>query len=345
MATMTSRLFARDTQTAVDEEQLLRLFWNRAELKKELEALEKEKSELEEQAGQKDALMLRVQQRLNHLEALLSDPASAPAVVTYYQLRGIWGHCNRILQSLATELRRSSHDRAYQKFVESQQDKQAAVMKDIQQQYSVVSDECEELAVRVRELRDQRKANSGLFGLMRRKHITAELNVLREERRRKNAQLEQLAEQKSELAVTSGEEFGGLDVAAKRRINLVVIAYAQQLVLFFQDHHLTKLAREASLNQVNDVQYGSRRDCRQIRQHLAERLRELPADKSLKQQVELRSRFLATQVEYRCDTDAVPMAASLGSLALLDAKGEKYNELSLNILADEYWDLFAVLLS
>ena len=344
MATITSRLFAKDAPTAVDEEQLLRLFWNRAELKKELAALEKEMSELEEHSKQKDTLMLRVQQRLNHLEALLADPASAPAVVTYYQLRGVWNHCNQALQSVATEMRRSLHDSAYQKFVESQQDKQNRALDQLKQQYSAVGDECDQLAIRIRHLRDQRKAHSGIFGLLRRRRLTAELNLLRNERRGRNSRLEELAEQQREFAGQPDEEFGGLDVASRRRINLIVIAYAQELVLFFQDRDITKFAREASLGQVNDVQYGSNRDCRQIRQHLVQRLQELSADKSLKERIEMRSRFLRDEVQYRGDDDVVPMAGSLANLALLDAQGQKYNELSLNVLAEEYWDLFAVLL-
>jgi hypothetical protein len=38
------------------------------------------------------------------------------------------------------------------------------------------------------------------------------------------------------------------------------------------------------------------------------------------------------------------MAGSLGTLPLLDSSGEKCGEIGVNVLADEYWDLFAVLL-
>ena len=344
MATITPRLFAKDATADIDEEQLLRLFWNRAELKKELEALETEMSGLHEQAQQKDALMLRVQQRLNHLEALLTDPESAEIVVTYYQLRGAWNYCYQALRSLANEMRRSHRDKAYQRFIADQEEQRQASVKTLDQQYAAITMECDELAARIKALRIQRQSYRGILGSLKRRQVTSELNVQREQRKQLNLSLAELAQQKHEHLDRPLAEFDGLDIASKRRINLLVIAYAQELVLLLLDSDIAKLAREAALSQVNDVSYGGSRTSREIRRNISHRLQMIAADTELKARTERRGRYLGTVVEYRNEQDAVPMAATLTSLPMLDANGQPYSEIGLNVLADEYWDLFAVLL-
>jgi hypothetical protein len=344
MATITPRLF-KNSRSAVDEEQLLRLFWNRAELKKELAALASEKSHIETQSQQKDALMLRVQQRLSHLEALLSDPESAEIVVTYYQLRGLWDRCNQTLAAHASELWRSYRDKAYQKFAERQNQERTAALDEVESEYAAVVGQSDELGTRVKALRAQRRNYRGFFRSLKRRRVTAELNLLREAHRDLNVQLEAIAERKRIQVTQPMEEFGGLDVTSKRKINLIVIAYAQELALFFQESDLAKLAREATLKPVNDIKYGSSRDSGALRRRAAKMLQQMSTDDELKQRVEVRGIYLAGQVQYRNDADVVPMAGTLAQVEVLDPQGEVLSELDLNVLAEEYWDLFAVLLN
>lgn len=344
MATITPRLF-KNSRSAVDEDQLLRLFWNRAELKKELAALASEKSHIEARSQQKDALMLRVQQRLSHLEALLSDPESAEIAVTYYQLRGLWDHCNQALAAFVNEMWRSYRDKAYQKFAERQNQKRTAALDEVESEYAAVAGQSDELGACVKALRAQRRTYRGLLRSLKRRRVTAELNLLREERRDLNVQLEAIAERKRMQVAQPLEEFSGLDVTSKRKINLIVIAYAQELVLFFQESDLAKLAREAKLNPVNDIKYGSSRDSRALRRRAAERLQQITTDDELKQRVDARGRYLAGQVQYRNDADVVPMAGMLAQVEVLGQQGEVLSEFGLNVLAEEYWDLPAVLLN
>lgn len=344
MATITPRLFSKDVNTDIDEEQLLKLFWNRAELKKQLAALEKEMSSLEEQASQKDALMLRVQQRLNQLEALLTDPESAETAVTYYQLRGVWNNCNQALETLATELRRSHRDKAYQRFIANQEQQRSASVESIDSETASITEQCNELIAGIHALRIQRQSHRGIFGIFKRRSLTTEIDIKREQRNNHNQTLADLQQQKRDKLGLPVAEFDGLEVADKRRINLMVIACAQELVLLMQDSSVAQLALEATLSHVQDVSYGGKRACREIRHSIAERMQVFSSDTELNNRVKRRSRYLAGVVEYRNDQDAVPMAASLTCLTLLDENGGSYNQINVNVLADEYWNLFAVLL-
>jgi hypothetical protein len=344
MATLSSRLFAKDSRADVDEEQLLKLFWNRAELKKEFEALEREFAEVEEQSRQKDALVLRVQHRLVQLETLLSDPASAPSLVTHYQLRGVWNRCHQVLESLATDLHRTYRDRAYQAYLEHQQREQESSLAGLEQECAQIGAECDRIAMLIHSLRDQLHTHAGLFGALKRRRLTKEINLLRAQRRDQNVRLNQVVEERRKRTTTSRDDFDGPDLVSRRRINLLIIAYAQELYLFFHDRDIARLAREAAISQSNDIRYGSHRDCRAIQQEVAQRLNALDEDEGIKRRVDARSRLLRTQIDYRNDADAVPMAGSLGTLPLLDSSGKKCGEIGVNVLADEYWDLFAVLL-
>ena len=68
MATMAPQLFGKAGSNLKNDEQLLKLFWNRAELKKELAQLRREREKFIDQIRQHEGLNLRVQQRLEQME-------------------------------------------------------------------------------------------------------------------------------------------------------------------------------------------------------------------------------------------------------------------------------------
>jgi hypothetical protein len=78
------------TQPTVDEERLLQLYWNRAELKKEFARLQDEHHKLLEYAQTQDAEALRSREQLQALEHYLGDPESAPHAMAYFQLKALW---------------------------------------------------------------------------------------------------------------------------------------------------------------------------------------------------------------------------------------------------------------
>ena len=110
------------------------------------------------------------------------------------------------------------------------------------------------------------------------------------------------------------------------------------------DRDLAKLAREASIRQLTGVAYGSRRDCRALSKQIEDRMRLLAADRKLKSRVQVRAAALSARVSYARDKDTVPTAATLGSIALLKPDGRERGAVGMNVLGEEYWDVFAVLL-
>ncbi|MBL8197292.1 MAG: hypothetical protein JNJ67_00015, partial [Chromatiales bacterium] len=102
MASIAQQLLFR--RKPVEDERLLELFWNRAELKREFARLQRDRTALADQLRQQEGSTLRWQQRLEQLEGLLADPERAANAAVFFQLRGVWQYSRRRLARLAREL-------------------------------------------------------------------------------------------------------------------------------------------------------------------------------------------------------------------------------------------------
>jgi hypothetical protein len=97
-------IFGNSGEKAQDSEKLLHLYWNRAELKKQFAGMRKEQYRLKDKIKQQEGASARLQQKLDHLEALLIDPEWAGNAVVFYQLRGLALHCQRKLSKFSEQL-------------------------------------------------------------------------------------------------------------------------------------------------------------------------------------------------------------------------------------------------
>jgi hypothetical protein len=345
MATLAPQLFAKAEDNKDDEDQLLKLFWNRAELKKELDKLRDQAFSLAEKCKQQEALTLRVQQRLGQLEASLGDPENSATVVAYYQLLALWNHCHARLKSFAGDLERTQKDKTNRQHIAGFKRQINESLVDVKQELQELTKNAELLSAKIHTLREKRSKRRGIWNFFRRRGLTAEINVYRQDRRVTGLRKDELSENIQLRLSQEVPEYGGLDVATRRSINITLIAYAQELFLHYFDRELAKNIRESSIRQVIDVSYGSKRDCRALSKYAEDRKKLLSADSKLQERVQMRAQLLPTLVQYRQDTDTVPDAATLGVVILLKADGRQRGEVDINILAEEYWDIFSVLLT
>ena len=72
------------------DERLLQLFWNRAELKKELTRLQDERLKLLEQIRSQETATARAKEHVQVLEEYLGNPEIAVHALVYFQLRAVW---------------------------------------------------------------------------------------------------------------------------------------------------------------------------------------------------------------------------------------------------------------
>lgn len=348
MGTVTTPLLQRRQEP--DEEQLLKLFWNRAELKKELSRLRREKDKLIDQVRQQEALSLRAQQRLEQLEGLLADPVQAVNAVVYYQLRGVWQQSRKRLVRLARDLAERQQDReerfARQQF-EAARDADLALIDnritDVERRARVVQADLDAVEKRLgelrafwhyfqrRALRDQRAAiQAALDGLQR------QVERIRDERRSREAEPE--------------PPFAGLSVEGRRNINLALIAMAQELLIQFSDNDVAALAREASIRSLADVSYGDVLRCQKLGRSIEAVVSQADTAERMAGLIRRRAEFLRQAAQYRRDIDTIPVAGSFATVPVsIQESGEPQpagsHAIPVNVLAEEYWDVYSILLN
>ena len=107
-----------------EQERLLKLFWNRAELKKELQGLDDQLHNLRNKLKQQENANTRLQQQLEQLEVLLGNPERGLDALVHFGLKALWRACREQLEKFAAELKRERQDaQRKQQLAEFQQDR------------------------------------------------------------------------------------------------------------------------------------------------------------------------------------------------------------------------------
>src|SRR5690606_42019279 len=107
----TLRMRLAGGSTPEHEERLLQLYWNRAELKKELARLQDERYRLLEQLRAYEAEAERAREHCAALEQYLGNPEAGAHALVYFQLRGLWRNCAQKLERFAQQLQQQRADR------------------------------------------------------------------------------------------------------------------------------------------------------------------------------------------------------------------------------------------
>src|SRR5262245_11576266 len=99
------------TRAPQEDERLLQLYWNRAELKKELSRLQGELHRLVDQMNDREAALVRAREQLEQLENHLGNPDVAMHALVYFQLRALWRTAAAKVARFAAQLRRQQEER------------------------------------------------------------------------------------------------------------------------------------------------------------------------------------------------------------------------------------------
>lgn len=345
MAAMVPQFLFGTGRTNDEAEQLLKLFWSRASLKKQFDKLRNENLALSEQLKDTEMLKLRLQQRVEQLESMLANPATSSAAITYYQLKSLWHICSMRLAAVSAELWQQHYDVEHRRHIGKFRREMYKSLSAVQRQLQDVSRQGETLSEQILAHRELRNRCQGFWSYFRRRRLTAEINQMRIGRRAITMRLGELTEEIQSCSNAHPPQFGGLETATKRSVNFIVIAFAQELYLHFAGRELAARAREAAIMQVTDVNFGDRRACREISRHIESRVALLQNDATLDSRARQRAAYLAEFAVFNRDNDSLPVAASLSSIPLLTAEGKLCGQVDVNVLAEEYWDLPAAVLT
>jgi len=343
---ISSQLLTR--KKPADDDQLLRLFWNRAELKKEFAGLRRERDRLTEQLRQQEGATLRAQQRLEQLEGLLADPAKAANAAVYYQLRGIWNQCRRRLGRLASDFSARQLEREKEHALARLAEHRETALGSLDRRIEELRGRRQSLQADLGHLAE-RRARLSLWRFIQRRNLLAQEQALDASLASVTAQLSRQESFRQEKLDELTDPEAELSIAGRRAVNISVIALGQELLLHYQQHNIARMARDAASRKISTVNYGGSEQCRELSQLIELAQRRLDGLPDLPARVRRRSEALSREAHYRRESDTVPVAGSFDLIALepgeISGLVARNSAIPVNILAEEYWDIYKVLLN
>lgn len=327
---------------SADEERLMQLFQNRAGLKKAYADLKDEFHLLRDRLKQQEGATIRVQQQLDGLGDLLADPAAGFNALVFYQLRGLWKTCHQNLAAFAADLTKTQEARETARFKADCEAARDARLADVDRRLQVAAEKA--------DLQREQLANAQL----ELSKLTAFWHYFK--RRRRNKSLENLQQnvfiadrevgdlhaERSAIGNQSMAEFPGISLSARRNINLAIIGYAELLCETVDEFGLTARAKESVARRVHEMTFGGRAECEDHMQRVQRALEAVANQKPITAAVKAKMERLRAICEYRNTADTVPTADSLVAPTAGDGRGPA--AVTWNVLAEDYWDLYTLLM-
>jgi hypothetical protein len=318
----------------VDDDRVLHLFRNRAELKKAYSGLQDEIHRLKERIKQQEGATARLQEMLQGLEARLGQPDSAFPAVVFYQLRELWTLGRALLTQFVAELAAQQEERERRAFFAERNrllfDRRQSVEGAVQEAEAHAAEARAAVAALEQELAQLRR----FWHYFRRREVRQRLQTAQLQSLLCVQDLDAARSARDALEAEPQPEFGGLSLDARRAINLAAIAYGQVLCERLSRTGLVELAREAaSRREPPREDYGDRARCEATMVEILRARTALQVRANLMPEIKQRSERLRELAKYRAAGDTVPTAESLA--AVMDGS---------QVLSDDLWEIYRVLL-
>ena len=341
------KLNFRREDVAEDDHRVLALFRNRAELKKAYGELQEEIYRLKDRMKQQEGATQRVQEMLSALEGRLGLAETAFPALVFYQLRRLWQSGHELIGSFVAELGAQQEERERRQHVAEHNrrvfTKRQAADQRLRGAQRLVAEE----AARLAELESQRARLQRFWHYFKRRALEQTISQARAAASAADSSLVATREAVEAIDREPLPEFPGLSLEARRAINIAAIAYAEVLCLRLARTQLVVQAREATRHREVTDEYGSRAECEALMKQIDRADDLLRGKGNLSQEVRQRSDRLKQVARYRAATDAVPTPESL-AFSEGDALGGAPGGLAAvrmpNVLAEDTWDLYGVLL-
>jgi hypothetical protein len=322
-------------QPSVEDARLVELFRNRAELKKELTAIDDERHRLLDRLKLQEGSTMRVQEQIDSLEQYLGRPDEGLKCLAYYQLRAVWRAGSRRLDHFATELTRQQKDR-----------ERKVQMADFERAKRARAADVERELVEARVLADQLQAEQklarqrllelrGFWNYFKRRSLAEAIDSRTLRVEASLMQVTDLGDQLHEIEAEPAPMFEGLSVEGRRAVNLAVIAYAESLCERYSAQGLAELARETTLRRVFESSYGGRDECLALMQVAARSLADLDQMHDDLPDIKARTDRMRRTASFKSATDVIPSQDSIQSV-----DGPKRSRPLPNVLLEEYWDVY-----
>lgn len=328
-----------------EDERLLTLYWNRAELKKEFRKLRDQNYALIRKLESKDESRQLLQQRIESLETLLANPEAGFNAIVFFQLRFVWRTCRAELEKFSAQLLSQQLQRARRaqlmRFNQERAGKVELLRGEIQEQRQLL----QQAGAERQTLEGEIASLTGFWNHSRRRKRKVRVEELSAAVEGYSSAVEQLIEEKTALEQAQAPETDSTSVAARRLINLAVIALAQQHFDYFDEKGLARLAHEAMIKPIEEIKYGHRADCIRYIEEIPKAIAKMNSDAGLSDVLRQRTAALRSVAQYKSDGDTVPRPESINAVLQhkIATPGVPTVGEPVNVLASDFWDVCAAM--
>ncbi|HQX79077.1 MAG TPA: hypothetical protein PLC64_10185 [Steroidobacteraceae bacterium] len=347
MKALTNLRFGREPEKEAEEQRVVQLFRNRAELKKAYASLQDEIHRLQDRLKQQEGATARVQEMLEALEARLALPESAYPALVFYHLRSLWAVGRELISQLVADLARQQEEKERRQHLTESNRRLFARRQALEAQQREAETAAAEAAIRLAEAKRKLAGLTKIWHYFQRRDLAHRLHAIGANAQATAAALEEARGALDALASEQAAEFPGLSVEARRAINLAAIGYAELLCLRLARTPLVAQAKDAAARREVIDDYGSREECERLMADIARARAVLLHRAQLSPELRARTDRLRQLARYRDNADTVPTPDSIGMAEgdVLDRGAQGANAARLpNVLAEDTWDLFRTVL-
>ena len=339
--------FRQDDKPAEDT-RVLALFRNRAELKKAYGELQDEIYRLKDRIKQQEGATQRVQEMLSTLEQRLGAQDSGYPALVFYQLRGLWQLGRELIEQFLADLARQLEDRERRAHFADYNRKQFARRQAVEAQLRTAETQAADASAHLATLQTELAGLTRIWHYFKKRRLSQRIESARTAVGAAEATLNEARAASEALEKEAAPEFGGLSLDARKAINIAAIAYAEVLCLRLVKTRLVALAREATSRREVQDEYGSRAECELLMAEIAKARALIQARTNIAQEVKVRSERLKQIARYRGPNDSSPTPESIGfsegDVLAGETLGQQNAARMPNVLAEDTWDLFRILL-
>ena len=319
-----------------EDHRVLALFRKRAELKKAYGGLQEEIYRLKDRIKQQEGATQRVQEMLATLEMRLATGESGYPTLVFYQLRRFWQAGRELIEQFVADLIRQQEERERRSHFADHNRRQFARRQSVEAELRSAETRAVDARAQLAGLQQQRSRLTRFWHYFQRRKLDSRIADSRVGLSGADVALSHARQVAEELEQEAAPEFPGLSVEARRAINLAAIAFAEVLCGRLVDTPLLALAREAMGRREASDEYGSRTECEALMAEIARGQAKIQGRSNIAQEVKGRTDRLKQVARYRNTTDTSPTADSIAPV--------QSTARMPNVLAEDTWDLFRVLL-
>ena len=335
-------------ETPVEDGRVVELFRSRAELRKQHDEVNAELQRLRDRLKQQEAATGRVQEMIETLEKRLESADTGLSTLVFFHLRALWSDGREIIGQFVKDLAAKQEERERKAWALEGNRKQFAHRQAAEQQLR----QAESVMVGSRQALvafDVRFAKlDKWWHRWQRPKLAVQRPALQAAVETAEGALLGARARCEQIEKTGAGEFPGISVEARRAINLAAIACAEVLCLRLSRTSLIASARAAMSRREAMEYYGDLAACVSLMSDIVKARNLLKQRSGITQEVAQRTERLRSTATYLGEFETVPIPESCGvsegDVLAHGSQGVTSAKLP-NVLAEDTWGLFKVLLS